>query len=57
MVFLNWVTSNQIFILILPPYLTYQLQPFNAGLFQLLATAYTKQLNKLKKKTKGKKGS
>ena len=47
MAFLNWATSNQIFILILPPHSTHRLQPLDVGLFQPLATAYTKQLNKL----------
>ena len=47
MTFLDWATSNGIFILVLPPHLTYQLQPLNVGLFQPLATAYNKQLNKL----------
>jgi hypothetical protein len=47
MAFLNWATSHQIFVLILPPHSTHRLQPLNVGLFQPLATAYTKQLNKL----------
>jgi hypothetical protein len=47
MAFLNWATSNQNFILILPPHSTHWLQPLDVGLFQPLATAYTKQLNKL----------
>jgi len=47
MAFLNWATSHQIFVLVLPPHSTHRLQPLDVGLFQPLATAYTKQLNKL----------
>jgi DDE superfamily endonuclease len=47
MAFLNWATSHQILVLILPPHSTHRLQPLDVGLFQPLAMAYTKQLNKL----------
>jgi DDE superfamily endonuclease len=53
MAFLDWATSNQIFVLILPSYSTYRLQSFDVGLFQPLATAYIKQLNKLILKGQG----
>jgi hypothetical protein len=53
MAFLNWATSNQIFVLILPLHSTHWLQPLDVGLFQPLTTAYTKQLNKLTFKGQG----
>ena len=46
MTFLDWATSHGIIILILPPHSTYKLQPLDVGVFQPLASAYTKQLNK-----------
>jgi hypothetical protein len=33
MAFLDWATSNQIFILILPSHSTHRLQPLDIGLF------------------------
>jgi hypothetical protein len=47
MAFLNYATSYKIIILVLPLHSTHRLQPLDVGIFQPLATAYLKQLNKL----------
>jgi hypothetical protein len=47
MAFLDWATSYKIIVLVLPPHSTHRLQPLDVGMFQPLATVYSKQLNKL----------
>lgn len=47
MKFIEVVDRLRIIVLILPPHTTHRIQPLNVGLFGLLATAYTKELNNL----------
>ena len=47
MAFLNKCDELRILVLILPPHSTHRLQPLDIGLFQLLSTAYSNQINSL----------
>ena len=42
--FINYCDRNKILLAILPPYLTYTLQPLNVVMFKPLLTAYSKEL-------------
>ena len=42
--FINYCDRNKILLAILPPYLTYTLQPLNIVMFKPLLTAYLKEL-------------
>ena len=51
--FLNYCDAHRILVLILPPHSTHRLQPLDVGLFQPLATAYSKHLNNITSKSLG----
>jgi hypothetical protein len=42
--FINYCNQNKILLAMLPPYLTYTLQPLNVVMFKPLLTAYSKEL-------------
>jgi DDE superfamily endonuclease len=45
--FIDWADRHRILIMILPPHSTHRLQPLDVGLFQPLATEYSKQISTL----------
>ena len=45
--FITWADNNRILLLVLPPHSTHRLQPLDVGLFQPLATEYSKQISKV----------
>jgi hypothetical protein len=45
--FIEWANRHWIIIVILPPHSTHRLQPLDVGLFQPLATEYSKQISNL----------
>jgi hypothetical protein len=47
MKFIRWTDKHRIIIAIMPPHSTHRLQPLDVGLFQPLATAYSKEITKL----------
>jgi hypothetical protein len=47
MEFIDWADRHRIIVMILPPHTTHRLQPLDVGMFQALATAYSKELDTL----------
>ena len=47
MKFITWADKYYIIIAIMPPHSMHRLQPLDVGLFQPLATAYSKEITKL----------
>ena len=45
--FIKYYNKNKILLAILPPYLTYMLQPLDVCLFRPLVTAYSSKLSTL----------
>jgi hypothetical protein len=45
--FIDWADRHRIIIMILPPHTTHRLQPLDVGMFQPLATEYSKRLSEL----------
>jgi DDE superfamily endonuclease len=45
--FIEWADRHRILIMILPPHSTHRLQPLDVGMFQPLATEYSKQISTL----------
>ena len=53
MKFIMWADKYHIIIAIMPPHSTHRLQPLDVGLFQPLATAYSKEISKLMSESYG----
>ena len=53
MAFLNMCDKLRIVVIILPPHSTHRLQPLDVSLFQLLATAYSQEINDIMHKGAG----
>jgi len=51
--FINYADANRILLVVLPPYLTYRLQPLDVGLFSPLAIYYSQQIDKLLAESQG----